>query len=499
MTAYRIRVLSGIALILLFGLLIWIARPQDIADVSHYGQWSLLPAVVTIAVCFITRNVLLALFLGVFTGGMIIGSANIIDAFLVPSLGSERYAVILLVNLWALGGLLGLWNRTGGARHFASGFANAFIKSRVTAKLFAWFMGIIFHQGGTTSTVLTGTTAKAISDQHKVSHEELSYVVDSTASPIATLIPFNIWPFYVAGLIATLPQIGGQEAAVSLFYQSIPFNFYAFFAVFMTLLLSMDRLPLFGSPMAKAVRRVQETGRLDAPDADPLTSAELTEDRKEPGYPTSILDFALPLGTLLGFCIIPLLFGGSPLVPEGFCMAVVVGVCLTIYKGMSIKDTFEAVVTGIKGMTLGALILGLAVTLALVSGELGTSRYVAEVGSRWLDAVPFVLPTLLLLVCMIISFAIGTSFGTYAVVFPVALPLAFALSPNDTFAMLTFGAVLGGAVFGDQCSPISDTTILSSLATGTDLMAHVNTQFPLALTAAGIAGVLYLIIGYIVV
>jgi len=249
-------------------------------------------------------------------------------------------------------------------------------------------------------------------------------------------------------------------------------------------------------PMQQVVDRVNSTGELDAADAVPMLSAELTESRVVEGYTPAMIDFLAPIGTLLGFCIIPWLLGGSPMVFEGFGLAVVVAVIVSVLRGMSVTDAFEAIITGVKGVTIGAIVLGLAVTLATVSEKLGTSVYVVEVTLGLLKAVPFILPSLLLLICMLVSFSIGSSWGTYAVILPVALPLAFALSPDPTFILLNFGAILGGAVFGDQCSPISDTTILSALACGSDLMDHVTTQLPLAVIAASISAVGYLGFSY---
>jgi Na+/H+ antiporter NhaC len=337
-----------------------------------------------------------------------------------------------------------------------------------------------------------------VSDQHGVAHEELSYVVDSTASPIATLIPFNVWPIYVAGLLAIEPLahvVVDEAAGIELFLMAIPFNFYAWFAVAMTLLFALDRLPLLGSPMQHAVQRVKATGELDAPGATPMAARELTAVNAHPDYAPSVLDFLVPMAVLMGFCIVPWLLGGSPMVFEGFGLAVVAAVITVVVRGMPVADAFEAIISGIKGVTIGAVVLGLALTLATVSEQLGTSAYVIDATSAWFERVPFVLPSLLLLICMIIAFAIGSSWGTYAVVFPVAIPLAYALSPDPTFLLLNFGAVMGGAVFGDQCSPMSDTTILSALACGADLMDHVFTQLPLALAAAGLAAGLYLLLG----
>jgi Na+/H+ antiporter NhaC len=211
-----------------------------------------------------------------------------------------------------------------------------------------------------------------------------------------------------------------------------------------------------------------------------------------------MIDFLAPILTLLGFCLIPWLAGGSPMVFEGFGLAVVVAVVVSIARGMTVTDAFEAFVSGVKGVTVGAIVLGLAVTLGLVSDELGTSRFVIDLVADSMRAVPFVLPAMLTAVCMLIAFSIGSSWGTYAVVFPVALPLALALSDNPTYFLLCFGAVMGGATFGDQCSPISDTTILTSLACGADLMDHVNTQLPLAVVAAALASFVYLLVSYLV-
>ncbi len=468
-------------------------------EVSDFGWWSLAPAAITLVICFITKNVLLALFVGIVSGGLVSGNYNIITAYLVPSMGTENYAQILLVYLWALGGLLGMWNRNGGARHFAEFISQRYVRSRTTAKLFAWIMGIVFHQGGTISTVLTGTTVRPISDREGVAHEELAYVVDSTASPIATIIPFNVWPIYVAGLITidSLAAIVPDEtSALAWFMRAIPFNFYAWIAVLFTLLFALDRLPFLGKPMRRVVQRVNSTGELDSPHARPLASEELATPDLAEGYRPSLIDFLGPIGVLLSVSIVPWLIGGSPKIFEAFGLALITSVVLSALRGMKVLDAFDAMINGIKGVTVGAVILGLAVTLANVSESLGTSQFIIQGVSHYLIQMPYILPAILMLVCMTVAFSIGSSWGTYAVIFPIALPLAYAISPDPFFFTLNFGAIMGGSVFGDQCSPISDTTILSSLACGSDLMDHVTTQLPLALSAAGLAMLLYLGLAY---
>lgn len=486
--------LMVVVLVLIAATLIWLLRPNEPQE--HFGLWSLLPALVTIVFCFATRNVIFALLIGVFVGGLVSGQLNLIKAFLIPALGSENYAQMLLVYLWALGSLLGLWNKNGGARHFAETLAKRFVNSRKSAKVFTWFLGVLFHQGGTISTVLTGTTVRPMSDRHKVAHEELSYIVDSTASPVATILPFNVWPVYIAGLIAIEPLanlVPDQAAAIKLYFMAIPFNFYAWIAVSMTLLFALGKLPLLNTPMAKVVKRVKTTGELDAPNSQPMAAAELTDVSPAKGYHPSMIDFLAPISTLLAFCAIPLMLGASPMVFEGFGAAVVVAFTVSVVRGMSLNTAFDAMLSGIKGVTIGALVLGLAVTLAKVSEQLGTAVFVIDATSDFLSLWPYILPSLLLAVCMLVAFSIGSSWGTYAVVFPIALPLAIVLSSDPVFISMCFGAIVGGAVFGDQCSPISDTTILSSLACGADVMDHVRTQLPFALFAAGISAILYLI------
>ncbi len=475
----------------------WYSTTLDAAAVEargHYAFLSLVPALATLAICFITRNVILALFMGVVLGGLVTMDYNIIKAYLIPSIGSERYALILIVYLWALGGLLGLWNRNGGALHFAMHVAENYVRSRRSAMFFAWLMGVIFHQGGTISTILTGTTVRPVADRENVAHEELAYVVDSTASPVATIIPLNAWPLFVSGLIL-IPSLAhvvpDEAAAMSLFLGAIPFNFYGWLAVTFTLLFALGKLPIVWGPMRKATRRVLETGELDAPGAKPIVSKELTTVRVVEGYTPALIDFFAPIVVLIGFSLGSWFVADELMIGEAFGLSLVSSVVISITRGMSVRDAFDALVDGIKGVTIGAIILGLAVTLGAVSEALGASAYVIDLTANALAVVPFVLPGLLMIICMIVSFSVGSSWGTYAVVFPIALPLAFAISPEPMFATLAFGAIMGGAVFGDQCSPISDTTILSSLACGSDLMDHVLTQLPIAATAAGISILIY--------
>lgn len=463
---------------------------------GHYGFWSVLPPLVAILLAFWTREVISALFAGILLGGIISGKPNIVADFLIPSIGTESFAMILLVYLWALGGLIGIWTRTGGAEVFARRAGQWMVRGPRSAKFFTWVMGLIFHQGGTISTVLTGATARPVADKKRVSHEELAYMVDSTASPAATIIPFNVWPFYVSGLIiGTLPMFATTQDGVRFFFSALPFNFYAIFALILTLLFALELLPFVpGKKMRAAMRRARESGELNHENAAPMAAKELTRSRVPKGYKPGLIDFFGPIGALLGVAILPYLITyfvmgrrDDPLllIAEAFVIAVLSGMGIAILKGMRLRDAVGGFVDGCKGVTIGAIILALAVSLKEVAEAVGTADYVvAMIGDLIL---PSLLPGVLMVLCMIIAFSTGTSWGTYAVVFPVAIPLAWAVLPDPFFLTLCFSAVIGGSVFGDQCSPISDTTILSSLATGCDLMDHVYTQFPLAITAGLLA------------
>jgi Na+/H+ antiporter NhaC len=459
---------------------------------------ALVPALTAITLALVTRRVLPSLFLGIVAGSLVlfidsgdVNDLNFVGTFFLPALGTKKFAQILVIYLWCLGGLMGMWEKTGGALHFAKVVGAKIAQGPRSSLFFAWAIGCIFHQGGTVSTALAGTVVKPVADKHKVSHEELAYVVDSTASPVATILPFNAWPGFIAALVVgTIPSVfPDEETAIAFFFSSIPYNFYAVFALLATLLTALNVMPWVGARMAAARERARTTGKLDRdgakpmlPPADPVLGNVDPEDNAAERYDPSLADFFVPIGVLLGMAIIPYVGFGVSLINEAFMASLLSAILVALARGMSLADAIDGVVDGCRTMTLGSLILGLAVTIGFVSQEVGTANYLVEaIGS---DLPPAMLPGLLALLCMSIAFSCGTSWGTYAVVFPVAMPLAWAVLPDVTFIQICFGAVLGGAVFGDQCSPISDTTILSAMFTGCDLMDHVYTQLPLALAAA---------------
>jgi Na+/H+ antiporter NhaC len=492
------------AVVVVVALAAWLGGGARPIDAPHHGWASLLPAVAVLALVFVTREVVSSLVFGVLVGGLVARTPNVVAGFFLPALATETFAVIVLVYFWSLGGLVGIWGRTGGAASFAGWAGERVVRGPRSAKLFTWLLGVVFHQGGTVSTVLTGTTARPVLDREAVAHEEGSYLVDVTASPLASLVPLNVWPLYIAGLVVgTVPLLATEAAAVSFFFRAVPLNFYAILAVVTALLFALELLPWEGRRMAAARRRARSGAGLDAPGAVPLASRELHRATVPAGYVPSMADFLVPLVALIGVAaagVVPGLLAGDLAairvpIAEAFTLAVAVGFLLALARGMSLRDAVDGVVDGIKGVTIGALVLGLAVTLGYVSRSLGAAAWLVDATAGALP--PGVLPAALFVLSLAIAFSIGSSFSTFAVVFPIALPLAWALHPDPTYLALAFGAVVGGGVFGDQCSPISDTTILSALATGGDLMDHTLTQLPLAAATAAAATGFYLATGIV--
>lgn len=463
----------------------------------HFGIWSLLPALVAIILCLMTREPLVALFGGIVVGAVMLGRFDITHDVFIPNLATSSAASILILYLWLLGGLMGMWAKTGAAQAFADHMSQHYVKGPRSAKLVTWFLGLVFFQGGTMSTVLVGTTVKPIADKAGVSHEELSYVVDSTASPIASVIAFNAWPAYIQAFlfIPGVAFLATENDRIAFFFNSIPFSFYAIFAVLGTLLLSLNITTFSGAPLKKAIKRVKETGELDAPSASPISAKELHQSQVPEGYSAHRLEFILPLVSLIFIAIGSYFLTGTPQIHWAFSGALFLTIFMALEKGMALKEVLEGFGNGLKGVVVASVILMFALTIGVLSKQLGGGIYLVEsLGEH----IPFwALPVILQLMTMIIAFSTGTSWGTYAIAFPLGLPLAWTIAQSqglespELFMMVCFATILNGSVYGDQCSPISDTTILSSMTTGCDLMDHVKSQIVPATFAALLAATLW--------
>ncbi|MEQ9459929.1 MAG: Na+/H+ antiporter NhaC family protein [Phycisphaeraceae bacterium] len=462
---------------------------------QHWHLWSLLPAFTAILLCVVTREPLTSLAGGAIAGVLLLGRYNVIDDVLIPTIASDSVTEVILLYCGLLGGLVGIWSRGGAALAFAHWAASHIVTGPRSAKFLTWLLGVSFFQGGTVSTVMVGATSRPIADREKVSHEELSYVVDSTASPIAALIPLNAWPAYVQALIFVpgVVYLATPEDRLAFYFSSIFLSFYALFAVIGTLLLCFEKLPFIGRRFQNAIIRARTTGELNAPGSSPLSSKELEDPETPEGFTPSLWSFVVPLVLLISFAIGTYIQTGSPNVTLAFFIAFVSAIVMEMARGMSLHEIVEGIGLGIKAVVVAALILVTAIMVGNLSKDAGGAAYLISLLG---DKIPYIaLPVCLLFLTMVISFSTGTSWGTYAVAFPLGMPLAWAIAQNQDlsnpklYMMVCFATILNGSLYGDQCSPISDTTVLSSMVSGADLMDHVRTQIIPASVAMAFATV----------
>tara|TARA_B100000427_G_scaffold222534_1_gene186232 strand:+ start:8599 stop:10341 length:1743 start_codon:yes stop_codon:yes gene_type:complete len=472
---------------------------------KHWSFWSLLPAILTLILCWLTQEPVTALLMGVGSGALILAKYNIIEDVLIASLMRESSATMILIYLFLLGGLLGIWAKTGAAKAFADWMTDNFVRGPRSAKLVTWVLGILFFQGGTMSVVLVGSTVKPLSDKENVSHEELSYIVDSTASPIASQLAFNSWPAYVQSFIyvSGVSFLVTQSDRVAFFFKSVPFCFYAIFAVLGTFLVAIEKPLFIGSKLKDAMHRSRETGQLDAEKAIPLSSFELQTTEVPTSYTSHFLEFVFPLFCLIGIAIGTFIMYGSPNISLAFGLTLIISFIMALMKGMGLLDVINGVMDGMKSLILGLVILLCAMMIGQITIQTGAGMYLTGILGQ--SIIYWMLPVILQIICVCMAFSTGTSWGTYAIVFPIAMPLAWAvaqysgLAYPELFMTICFAAVMDGSVYGDQCSPISDTTVLTAMCTGCDLMDHVKTQLPQATFAAVLAGVCWTLVAFLFV
>ena len=335
-----------------------------------------------------------------------------------------------------------------------------------------------------------------ISDRAKISKEKLSYIADSTAAPVSVVVPITGWAAYLMGLAVGVGDIADEAQAQSLFIRAIPFNFYPLFAVIMVGLLASGILKDFG-PMKKAEERAMTTGKVLRDGANPLIGKELMEIQPYEGLkPRIFLNFLLPVLMIITFALGTFFTLGSAKTMEAFLyVAIFMGISMFV-QGIPFKEIMDTVMLGIKSGVPAVTLLALAYSVNSLSKTMGTANFIINNFEGLLS--PAVLPAIIFLVAAIMSFATGSSWGTFAICMPIALPLAFQYTGGVTTALVVacFAAVAGGGVFGDHCSPLSDTTILASTGSGADHIDHVQTQLPYAMICGCLAIVAYLIIGF---
>ena len=367
--------------------------------------------------------------------------------------------------------------------------------TRKRVQLISWFMGMFVYFSDYFSPLFVGSTMRSLSDRFKISREKLAYICDSTSAPVSILVPFTGWAVFVAGLTIGMGPIENANDAIWVFIVAIPYNIYPILAVAMVGLIASGLLPDFG-PMKKAEERAMNEGKLVRDGGQPLMAEELTAIEPFEGIRTSLFwNFVFPVLLVIGFALGAVFVTGAAKPMEAFMLAVfALGIIMRI-QGVPLNEITSTAMSGIKGIMPAVIILAFAYALNDLSAALNTADYIVSISESWLT--PALLPMLVFVITGIIAFSTGTSWGTYAIMIPISVPLAFSFSGGELAPVVyaTLAAVAGGGVFGDHCSPLSDTSILASTGAASDHIDHIKTQMPYALLVGGICLVIYLVLG----
>jgi Na+/H+ antiporter NhaC len=464
-------------------------------DEPDWGLWSLLPLLATLALAFITRSALIAMLVGAFVGTLMLGSA--------PGVGLNELFQAALGNgdfIWVceivilIGILFELFKRSGVLGALAQRFsANA--GSRRSIEVSTWGMGFLIVDDYF-SPLLTGAVMRPMSDRVGIPREKLAFILDSTTASVCILVPFTAWGAYIASLIAAQGgPISSAEEGLAIFIGAIRYNYYPLLMLAFALLVSLRLIPDFG-PMRTAEQRVASTGQLLRPGAKPLLS---DDDEKLPVHVTDqksslIFELLIPVLLLVGVGAWTLIATKSVKIVEAFMLANTWMFAVLAWKGSlrTIGAVADVIVAGTRSVIAALLIVALAYALNAVTIKLGAGQVIVQQFAS--DMTPNTLVVITFLFTAAISFSTGTSWGAYAMMMPVALPVAFDISAGEVTPLIynTVAAIAGGGIFGDHASPVSDTTVLSSVGAGSDHMDHVITQLPYALLIALLTAGLYL-------
>ena len=515
------------------------ADEVDVAgqNAAKFGIWTLIPPLVAISLAFITKNVIVSLVIGIMSGGFIlnISGNNPFMALFYSFLDLIQRAVNSLADPWnagiilqvlAIGGVINLVGKMGGAKAIAEALSKR-AKSAKSAQIITWVAGLLVFFDDYANSLIIGPMMRPVTDKMKISRERLAFIIDATAAPVAGIAIISTWIGLEVGLIGSaFDSIGVETNAFGVFLNTIPFRFYNILIlgfIVITALLLKD----FG-PMRKAEIECRRGG-LNLSSNEDVDKELSKHDELEPlpGVKLSVWNAIIPIGALILGALFAFYYSGytaimggedsaviqlmqnSPAsfdaIKEAFSnadasvalfqsaffaglVAIIMGVAKKIF---TLSEALDIWVDGMKTLIITGVILICAWSLSSVIKELGTAKYLIQLLSGSLP--PFILPSLIFVLGAIISFATGTSYGTMGILMPLAIPLAYSINPDMSYVIVATSAVLTGAIFGDHCSPISDTTILSSMGAGCNHIDHVRTQMPYAIFVA----VITIVFGYI--
>lgn len=489
----------------------------------EFGFLSVLPPVIAIVLAIWTRQVYVSLLFGLFLGWLILNDWNILLGFLDTLYGlvdvfSDPGNTRTIMFSALIGAIILFIQRSGGVEGFIHLINKKLEKldqkggkgKRVWVQLMAWMTGLVIFIESSISPLIIGSLFRPIFDKLGISREKLAYIADSTSAPTCILIPFNGWGALIMGLLLTQ----GFHNPFQVMIQSIVFNFYPILTLISVLLVIFFK---WDFPAMKKAENRAIGGVYLWPDAQPMVSEEITEVLPKSGVEPKTINMMIPLLVMVSMMPAMLIYtgwpqaiadypdsswhekvfhslghgSGSTAVLVSVVVAILVSVVLYTAQGIfDLKENVDIILKGISGLMPIALLLLFAFAIGTVCKELQTGQYLADVASQWLS--PALVPCLIFLMSSFIAFSTGTSWGTFAIMIAIAVPMAQQMEVNPIIAI---AAALGGGIFGDHCSPISDTTILSSMAAATDHIDHVKTQLPYALIVGAITAFIYLVLG----
>ena len=485
---------------------------EEAGPVSRFNQtyWGLLPPVIAIVLALITKEVYSSLAVGILSGGILFAiteagfvGERIIDSVLTNGLIAslaDGYNAGILVFLVVLGIIVVLMNRAGGSRAYGE-WASKKIAGRKGGMLSTFLLGCLIFVDDYFNCLTVGSVMRPITDKQKISRAKLAYLIDATAAPICIIAPISSWAAAISG---TVENVNG----ISLFIRTIPFNLYALLTLVMVAFICLTNLD-FG-PMKKFEDHAQATGDLFMTGAGEYKNDEETANTKG-----KVIDLVLPVLVLIAFCVLGMLYTGgifegvnlidafagcdasAGLALGSLVALVIIVVYMICRRVLSFNDCMSAIPEGFKAMVPAILILTFAWTLKNITGMLGADVYVAGLVES-VKALQILLPAILFVVAVGLSFATGTSWGTFGILIPIVTGVFNPTVDNMTnLFIICIAACLAGAVCGDHCSPISDTTIMSSTGAQCKHVDHVSTQLPYALLVAGVCLIGYLAAGFI--
>ena len=474
-------------------------------QIPFFGTiWALIPPVIAILLALITKEVYSSLFVGILAGGLIYSNfdfegtvTHVLSDGFVGSI-ADSYNVGILVFLVMLGAMVAMMNKAGGSAAFGR-WATKHIKSRVGAQLATVALGVLIFVDDYFNCLTVGSVMRPVTDKQNISRAKLAYIIDSTAAPICIIAPISSWAAAVSGFAAG----AGEDSGMSLFIHAIPYNFYALLTIAMLIFLAVTGLE-FG-PMKKHEENAKKGDLFSAGVQDAVETL--------PENPRGrVCDLIIPVVFLVIACVIGMIYSGGFFSGEDFITAfsnsdasvglmygsffsvIFTIIFFMIRRVLSFKSCMESIPEGFKAMVPAIMILICAWTLKTMTDSIGANVFIAELIQNNAGALQNFLPAIIFLIAVGLSFATGTSWGTFGILIPIVLSV---FNQGGEIAVVAISACMAGAVCGDHCSPISDTTIMASAGGQCNHINHVSTQLPYALTVAGVSFISYIIAGFV--